>query len=294
MVDTAIPTPTLSVRPDVLTAGQATRSVLCLELAPQRLRLTLLDAQRRMVWLDEFDQTSLLTDQVLFPQLSALFRDHPLLCYDQFQVIRVAVSTPAFTLVPTPLYRREYAGSYLSLMRGHQPPAQELALAYEHTEGFTGVFGIGRDVTEFMGEQFPMQTFTYVHQQSALIRASQAVDRQLLSRQNLFLYLEDDQATMLFREGHELRYANQFGYKNVADLTYYALYVLDELGVDAETVTALVYGAITPFAESFVSLARFIPGLRIGVLAPGLNPTDDLLDIPEHRYFSLQGLCLLR
>ena len=294
MVDLSTPTPTLSVRPDVLTAGQATRSVLCLELAPQRLRLTLLDAQRRMVWLDEFDQTSLLTDQLLFPQLPALFSEHPLLCYDQFQTIRVAVSTPAFTLVPTDLYRREYAASYLTLMRGHQSPANELAMAYEHSEGFMGVFGISREVTEFLGGQFPMQSFTYIHQQSTLIRASQAVDRQLLSRQNLFIYLEDDQATMLFREGHDLRYCNQFGYKNVADLTYYALYVLDELGVDAETVSALAYGAITPFADSFEALARFIPGLRIGVLPPGLNPTDDLLDIPEHRYFSLQGLCLLR
>ena len=293
MVTLSTLAPTLSIRPEVLTAGQATRSILCLELASQRLRITLLDSQRRMVWLDEYAQPSLLTEQDLLPQLPALFKEHPLLSYDQFQQIRVSVSSPAFTLVPTELYRKEYASSYLSLMRGHQQPPNELAHAYAHREGFVSVFGIDRAVTEFMGEQYPMQPFMYVHQHSTLIQATNAVDRQLLSKQNLFLYFEDDYVTILFREQHQLRYCNRFGYKNVQDLTYYVLYVLDELGADPEKVTVLVYGESTPFAESYVAITRFVPNMSIGQLPPGLNPSADLDDLPEHRYLGLQGLCLL-
>lgn len=293
MVTLSTLAPTLSIRPTELTPNQAANSVLCLELAAQRLRITLLDPQRRMVWLDEYAQPSLLTDQSLQTYLPALFKEHPLLSYDAFQHVRVSVLSPAFTLIPSVLYRKEYASSYLSLMRGHQPPPNELAHGYEHKEGFVSVFGIDRDVTEFMGEQYPMQSFTYVHQHTTLIQATRAIDRQLASPENLFLYFEDDYVTVLFRHKHQLRYCNRFGYKNAQDLTYYVLYVLDELGVDPEAVDAFVYGEITPFAESYVALSRFVPTLRIGQSPPGLNPSPELEELPDHRYLGLQGLCLL-
>lgn len=293
MVTLSTLAPTLSIRPEVLTPAQAANSVLCLELAAQRLRITLLDPQRRMVWLDEYAQPTLLTDQSLLTYLPALFGAHPLLSYDEFQQVRISVLSPAFTLIPSALYRKEYASSYLALMRGHQPPPNELAHAYEHKEGFVSVFGIDRGVTEFMGEQYPMQPFTYVHQHTTLIQATRAISRQLTSEQNLFLYFEDEFVTVLFRANHELRYCNRFGYKNVQDLTYYVLYVLDELGVDPKAVHAFIYGEITPFAESYISLSRFVPTMSIGSLPPGLNPSPELEELPEHRYLGLQGLCLL-
>lgn len=293
MVTLSTLAPTLSIRPAAITPAQASASVLCLELASQRLRLTLLDPQRRMVWLDEYAQPSLLTEQSLLTQLPALFKEHPLLSLAEFQHIRVSVLSSAFTLIPTPLYRKEYASSYLTLMRGHQPPPNELAHAYEHQEGFVSVFGVDRDVTEFMGEQYPMQPFTYVHQQTTLIQATSAIDRTLTSNENLFLYFEDEYVTVLFWSEHQLRCCNRFGYRNVQDMTYYVLYVLDELGVDPETVHAFIYGESTPFAESYIALSRFVPTMRVGQSPPGLNPSADLDELPEHRYLSLQGLCLL-
>lgn len=285
--------PTVSVRPDELTAGQAEKSILCLDLAPQRLRLTLLDPQRRMMWLDEYAQPTLLTEESLLTQLPALFDEHPLLHYDQFAHIRVAVNASAFTLIPNELYRKEYASNYLTLMRGHQPPPNEIASAYEHDEGFTVAFGLDRAISEFVGGQYPLQPITYVHQASTLIRATQRIDQPETATQKLFLHFEEEFVFVLFRDAHRLTYCNRFGYKNVQDLVYYVLYVADELGVDPDTLTVLAYGEITPFAEAYISLSRFLPELRIGTPPRGLNPAADLADLPEHRYLDLQGLCLL-
>lgn len=285
--------PTVSVRPDALTAGQAEKSLLCLDLAPQRLRLTLLDPQRRMVWLDEYAQPTLLTEASLLTQLPALFADHPLLHYEQFARIRVAVNAPAFTLIPNELYRKEYASSYLTLMRGHQPPPNEIASAYTHPEGFTVVFGLDRAIAEFVGGQYPLQPITYVHQASTLIGATQAIDRQQETADTLFLHFDDEFVFVLHRQEHQLRYCNRFGYKNVQDLVYYVLYVADELGADPDTLNTLAYGEITPFAEAYMALSRFLPNLHIGTPPPGLDPSADLADLPEHRYLDLQGLCLL-
>lgn len=293
MLDMSTLSPTVSVRPDVLTAGQAEKSILCLDMAPQRLRLTLLDPQRRMVWLDEYAQPTLLTEASLSTQLPALFSEHPLLHYERFEHIRVAVNASAFTLVPSELYRKEYAGNYLTLMRGHQPPPNEIASAYAHKEGFTVVFGLDRGITEFVGGQYPLQPITYVHQSSALIQATDPIDRQQAATQTLFLHFEDEFVFVLFRENHQLRYCNRFGYKNVQDLVYYVLYVADELKADPDTVNALAYGEITPFAEAYTALLRFIPNLHIGQQPSSLNVSSDLTDLPEHRYLDLQGLCLL-
>ena len=284
---------TLSVRPEVLTAGQAEKSILCLELAPQRLRLTLLDPQRRMVWLDEFTQPSLLNEPLITDQLPQLFSQHPLLSYERFEAIWVSVNSPAFTLVPGELYRKEYATSYLSLMRGYPQPPTEQAFGFAHNEGFVAVFSLERALIEFMGGQYPLQPVTYIHQTSALIQATYASDRQMLSPKNLFLFFEDEYVTIIFREGHSLRYCNRFGVKNAQDLAYYVLYVLDELQTHPSDCNPVVYGEITPFAEGYIALRRFLPNLSVGTLPPGLNLSADLDELPEHRFLSLQGLCLL-
>jgi Protein of unknown function (DUF3822) len=287
-------TPTISVRPYVLTAGQAEKSILCLDVAPQRLRLTLLDPQGHMVWLDEFAQPTLLTEASLLTQFPMLFSEHPLLHYERFEQIRVAINAADFTLIPSELYRKEYANNYLTLMRGHQPPPNEQATTYEHKEGFAVVFGLDRAIAEFVGEQYPLQPVTYVHQASTLIQATQTIDREQALKQNLFLHFEDEFVFVLFRENNQLRYCNRFGYKHIQDLVYYVLYVTDELGADPDTLNAMVYGEITPFAEAYVALSRFIPNLHIGKQPPGLVVSPDLTaELPEHRYLDLQGLCLL-
>lgn len=289
-----MPTPTISIHADQFGPEQSARSVLCLEAGHDRFRFIALDEQGQGQWLEDYAFPSLLTDRLPTDLLADIFREHPLLTASPWQEVRVSINTPSFTLVPQPLYRKEYAGSYLALMRGSQLPAHEFAQAYAHeAEGFLSVFSLSHDLADFFSEAYPLQPMTFVHQIGALLEATAVLAQQTAGEPTVYLYFEDEFVTVICRNGSTLRYCNRFGCRNAQDLTYYVLYTLTELQIDPETVVVMLYGEITPFAERYTELSRFLAHLRFGTFPTGVTLGGDFSDLPDHRYLSLYGLCLM-
>lgn len=294
MIATEPNTPTISIQQDSFDPAQAEHAVLCLEVGKDRFRFAMLDEQQRCCWLEEYAFSSLLSERPLLDFLPTLFQQHPVLSIESWKQINIAINSPSFTLIPRPLYRKEYASSYLSFMRGSALPAHEFAQAYLHeSDDCYLVFNVDHRLSDFFAGQYPLQQPTFVHQTSALLQAAGQIDEYILSTQNLLLYFENEFVTILLRSTHELKYCNRFGYKNSKDLTYYLLYVIDELNLEPFSVNTLLYGEITPFSETYSDLSAFLPHLMFGHTPPKLSFTTDFDELPEHRYLSLYGLTLL-
>ncbi len=287
--------PTVVIRSDSFDPAQTDTSVLCIEVGKDRFRFLVLDGNGHGCWLEDYTFSSLLSERPITEALSALFQQHPLLqpteATNPWRQVRVALNSTSFTLIPKPLFRKEYASSYLSLIRGGALPTHEYAQAYEHAEGFYSVFNVEYALTDYLAATYPLQTITFVHQTSALIRATSPPTS--AGTQHLWLYFEDEFVTMLMRANGQLHYCNRFGFKNAQDLTYYILYVIEELKLDPLSVSVLLYGEITPFADTYIRLAQFIRNLTFGQAPQGLTLSTDFSDLPEHRYLSLFGLALL-
>lgn len=286
--------PTVTIRSTSFDLAKTDKSVLCLEVGRDRFRFMVQDARQRGSYLEDYTFPSLLTERPLTEVLPDVFRNHPVLSAGNWQEIRIGVNSPSFTLVPKPLYRKEYASSYLALMRGSALPPHEFAQSYTHEgEGFLSVFNLEHPLFDYFSGTYPLQPSTFVHQTASLIQATADLDRHMLTTHNVWLYFEDEFVSILYRKDHQLRYCNRFGYKNVQDLAYYVLYVLDELELNPEKAAVFLYGEITPFAESYTELSRFLPTLSFGQLPAGLKLASEFEDLPEHRYLSLYGLSLL-
>lgn len=287
-------TPIVAIRQDSFDSAQTEQLVLCVEVGKDHLRFAYLDAQRRLSWLEDFSFPSLLTERSLADNLPGIFQDHPILSAGPWQQVLVTVNSPAFTLIPTPLFRKEYATSYMTLMRGSALPPHEYAHFFEQPDdNFVSVFNVEHRLANYLAGVYPLQDTTFVHQTSAIIRASAAVEQRLVSTQNLLLYFEGEFVTIVLRSNHALRYCNRFGFKNPQDLTYYILYVLEELRLEPYSVNILLYGEITPFSDSYTNLSEFLPHMMFGQTPAGMLFNGDFDDLPEHRYLSLYGLSLL-
>lgn len=288
-------TPTVTVRSNSFDpAAHTSGSVLCIDVGRDRLRIMVQDERRRGCYLEDYTFPSLLTDHALTDVLPDVFQTSSVLSAGPWQEIRVGVNASSFTLVPQPLFRKEYTGSYLALMRGSPLPAHEFACAHAHeAEGFLSVFNLEHPLADYFAGAYPLQPLTFVHQTSALIQATADLNRHLLTPHIVWLYFEDEFVTVIYRESHRLRYCNRFGHKNAQDLSYYVLYVLDEQKLQPEAVQVVLYGEITPFAETYTSLSRFLPNLSFGHTPPGLSLVSEFEEIPNHRYLSLYGLGLM-
>ncbi|MVM30212.1 DUF3822 family protein [Spirosoma sp. HMF4905] len=286
--------PTVTIRTNSFDLRQTDKLVLCLEVGRDRFQLLVQDKRGRVLYLEDYMFPSLLTDRPLTSILPEVFRGHAVLSAGPWQEIRIGVNSPSFTLIPRQLYRKEYAGSYLTLMRGSTLPAHEFAQAYAHeADGFFTVFNLEHPLADYFSEMYPLQPLTFIHQASALIQATANLDRLSLTPNTVYLYFEDEFVTILYRKAHQLHFCNRFGYKNVHDLAYYVLYVLDEQGLTGDDVNLTLYGEITPFAEAYTELNRFVPNLSFGQTPPGLILANEFDDLPAHRYLSLYGLGLL-
>ena len=287
-------TPTVTIRSDSFDAAATAKSVLCIDVGHDRLRFMVQDSRQRGCYLEDYTFPSLLTDHALTDVLPDVFLDHPVLSAGPWQEIRVGVNSPSFTLVPQPLFRKEYASSYLSLMRGNPLPAHEFAHAHAHeAEGFLSVFNLEHPLFDYFSGVYPLQPLTFIHQVGVLIQATADLTRRLLTPHNVWLYFDDEFVTVIYRESHQLRYCNRFGYKNAQDLAYYILYVLDEQKLPPATANIVLYGEITPFADAYTSLSQFLPNLSFGHVPPGVSLAPEFDDLPNHRYLSLYGLGLL-
>lgn len=286
--------PTVTIRSNSFDPTHIEQSVLCLELGPDRLRIMVQDEGRQAVYLEDYAIPALLSNQPLISLLPNLFRDHTVLSAGPWPEIRIGVNSPSFTLVPRPLFRKEYAGSYLALMRGSELPAHEFAQAYDHKDAsFMSVFNLEHAVADYFSEVYPLQPLTYVHQVSALLQAVSALNRHSLTPNTVYLYFDEELLTIIHYKGPQLRYCNRFDYKNSQDMTYYLLYILNEQQLTPDTVSILLYGEITPFAEAYTELSRFLPNLTFGHLPPGFNLATAFNSVPVHRYLSLYGLGLM-
>lgn len=286
--------PTVTIRAHSFDLSQVEKSVLCLEVGRDRFRVMVQDQQRQGVYLEEYTFPSLLVERSLTATLPDVFRNHAILSAGPWQQVRVSINSSSFTLIPAPLFRKEYAGSYLALMRGGALPAHEFAQTHAHQrEGFLSVFNLEHPLADYFSEMYPLQPLTFVHQSSTLIRATADLARRSLTPDNVYLYFEDEFVTVIYRNSQGLRYCNRFGCKNAKDLTYYVLYVLDEQKLSSEQVSVTLFGEITPFAEAYVELNRFLPNLSFGHVPQSLTLAPEFNELPDHRYLSLYGLGLL-
>jgi hypothetical protein len=286
--------PKTTIRTYSFDPGKTGKSVLCLEVGQDRFQLLVRDTGGQASCLEDYRFSSLSTDQSLLGVLPDVFRNHEILLAGPWQEIRIGINSASFTLIPEPLFRKEYAASYLALMRGSLLPPHEFAQVYAHkADGFLSVFNLEHPLFNYFSEMYPLQPLVFVHQTSALIQATADLDRRSLTAGSIYLYFEDEFVTVLYWKGHQLRYCNRFGYKNVQDLAYYILYVLDEQSLAAGAVPISLFGEITPFSEAYSELSRFLPSLSFGTVPAGLTLAPEFSDLPDHRYLSLYGLGLL-
>jgi Protein of unknown function (DUF3822) len=285
------PAPALVVTSPSFSVEQAAQSTLCLEVGADFFRFLVVGSTGRVEHLEEYTFHSLLRQTTVPDLLPGVYASHPVLSADRWGAVRVSVHSASFTLVPAALFRKEYAASYLALMRGSALSEFELAQTFLHTDGdFYSVFCIDWAIADFLRDAYPFQSPTLLHQTSALLLATANIDRRQLGRPTVSLYFENEYVTVIHRRGGKLQYINRFGYKTPSDLAYYVLYVLEELHLLPAEVTALLYGEITPYAEQYTQLSRFLPNLTLGHYPPTLRLADAFGDLPEHRYLSLFGL----
>jgi len=88
-------------------------------------------------------------------------------------------------------------------------------------------------------------------------------------------------------EKEKLRYFNSFQYRTREDLAYYIIFVIEQLGLNPDTITLLLMGNIERESERFELLFRYIRNIRLINKSLTKVGKQMLIDFPVSNYFNL-------
>ncbi len=272
-------------RQEALSLTSVSSYILTLGLGSQELQISIIDpARNRCLWLDEYALTEVNTEEEYLTAIQRLLSEHELTQKTFWKAVRVIISNQSFTLVPTSLFRKEYAARALSLARGlvtsHESVQHTVHPAWEAVT----VFSLPVSWTEWLLEVYPFETIQIVHQVDILLQLSTKI-----TEEGLLLYVEKQAATLIYLQNGRLHYCNRFVYRASADLIYYILFVLHELKVNTEVVQAWAFGEITEASDVYQGLLPYLAQLTLGLPESVAIPELAADQVPFHRMVTLIG-----
>ncbi|WP_420154942.1 DUF3822 family protein [Siphonobacter sp.] len=272
-------------RQEALSLTSVSSYILTLGLGSQELQISIIDPVRnRCLWLDEYVLTDVTTEEEYLTTVQRLLSQHELMQKTFWKAVRVIVSNQSFTLVPTSLFRKEYAARALSLARGLVTDYESVQHTVHPAWEAVTVFSLPVSWTEWLQEIYPFETIQIVHQVDILLQLSTKI-----TEDGLLLYVEKRAATLVYLQSGRLYYCNRFVYRASADLIYYILFVLNELKVNTEDIQAWAFGAIMEKSEVYQALQPYLAQLTQGLPDSVAIPEVPADQVPSYRMVTFMG-----
>ncbi len=267
---------------------------LCIEIGHDKFRYCVINAlKKQCICLEDYAFDSLVTKDHLLDSLHSLYQQHAFLALNNWKSITVSFNTPHFTLIPIDLFRKEYIGTYLQLIMGRNLSANDQVLSSPIDKiAARNVFAVEKEILDWLLNTYSLHSPMFHHQTDAIISNT---FKQITTKGEpaACLHFEDEYVTIVVVKDNQLLICNKFAYKIAADMTYFVLFVLDNLKIKPDKINVHLSGEITPYSENYESLTQFLTNMTFSKLPRELSLSSSFEDLPEHRYLSLYNNYLI-
>lgn len=200
----------------------------------------------------------------------------------QYRKTRVVVPSARSTLVPAALYDPAKKNEYFYFNHKHESGESILANKLYDPDAFV-LFALSRSLHEVLKEFYPD-----VHPISHLAPLFYHISHNRKeSRDNyIHVHVERDYFNLVIYSGKELKLCNTFRYRNISDIMYFVLNVIDKLGVGQEE-TIFFSGQAEKFDDLSSGLSMYIRNIRFSEPAGNFTFSYVFNDIGLHRHINL-------
>ncbi|MGB3618672.1 MAG: DUF3822 family protein [Catalinimonas sp.] len=219
--------------------------------------------------------------------LEHIFDQHQVLKAGYWHHVRAATADGAFTLVPPEYFDPErpevYLRSLLTLREGG---------SVHHHRGdadFVTVFEMERRLHEWLTGIYPMQAVEHRHVVTSWL-AGVRRDLDEGSHRTAYLLVESDHFTTLVYRAGQLEFCNAYGFGSETDFLYFVMLVVSETGFDPEQDALRVWGEVTPDANVYRKLRKYVRNVSLGPRPAGLTFFHGFDEVSDHRYYDLFAL----
>jgi hypothetical protein len=263
---------------------------LCLLISRQDFSFSVIDNDlSRCVRLEKFQFNSLFSVQQLLEQLELIFDDHHFLKAGYWGDIKLGVKNRKFTFLPKSLFDSQQQEEYLEFNCKVDSKNNDVVHFHHKSLDLVSVFATEKELMHWLESVYSGKKITPVHQTSSLIEGVLRYSDKSEDRQ-MFINCDGIYLTIVILAGGQLEFCNIFRYRTAEDLTYYTMFVFNELGMNPEETEVTMWGNIDQTSIHFTKLFRFIRYLSFGERPSNLKFGYVFDEIFEHNQFDVLNL----
>jgi len=218
----------------------------------------------------------------LIVRLQNIWNKHSFLRASFWRKVILLTSDRQFTITPTEYFSTNAATDLFKLNAAFNSETQELH--YHHVEAFgsTCLSSADMNIVNFLKDFYDEELLEIAHSHTALLHALHRYlegEPALEAEGHLFLQVNGNLATFVHASPNKLHFINSFEADTVANLIYYTLLVIEELGLKPMDTKVLVWGNT---AEGFTQkLAQHVAAVQKGEKPKFIGFTFEFDEVPD-------------
>ena len=281
----------LTLLDDSFNPQEARNYGLAIFLSDTSFTFCILDFKRnKVIGLQELvkadvQQLNTLSNQkISYPDfLDSIFNAMPWLT-SPFKLVKIAYEGKKSTLIPAPLFNPDEKENYLRF--SFQSGGEEKFLS-DHLLSMDSfqVFSVPAFILNSISERF--QDIRIVHATSVLIESIWINYKNRINAFRVFLHLRSSLFDLMIFDGRQMTYFNTFPFQNPEDVTYYLIFVLEQLNFNPETVPLILLGNVEKGAALVELLLRYVRHVEFGRRNDVYRYSYMLNQLPQHAYYPL-------
>jgi hypothetical protein len=215
--------------------------------------------------------------------LNAVFTDIPWL-KNGFKTIKIAFNGKKSTLVPAMLFNPVEKEQYFRF--NFRQEDDELIFC-DHLMPLDAwnVFTVPGPVMEATQEFFPKSRV--IHASSLMIESVWVNYKNRTTAPHIFLHVREQVFDLMIFDGRQMTYFNTFSFLNPEEVTYYLIFVLEQLGFNPETIPLVLLGNVAAGDGLFMLLHQYIRHIETGRRNEAYRYSYVLNQLPPQSFFPL-------
>lgn len=276
--------PGIQYHDETLNKNAQEKYVLSIQFALDGFSFLFLDAGRKkFTGLETYTFKNVESDIKFCKLLDVFFEGNPWLS-GPFKDVLVIYETPKSTLVPEPLYDETEKSLFLKF--NHVVSSYEQVLSnYLPNIDAHQVYALPDCLKYRLDKIFRKKTI--LHHSVPLIESAFINYKNQHLDNTLFLNVRNNQIDIIAYHRDGLKFFNSFYAPAPADVVYYLLFVMEQLGYNPEEVQLLLMGNIKKFSEYYELIYDYVRDIQFEMRTQVFNYSYVFDNVPAHFYYTL-------
>jgi len=275
---------TISIVSDSFQPGSARNEILSIELSLDGFSFAILDPRNfSYLMLESYRAACGLQPDRLATEIEAFIRNYPLLL-GSFERINIVWYHPHFVIIPESLFLHS-AKEELFRFCSDVPAGHELKTDKLNNLGAFGIYPCLETLRRKLDFLYPGHRLR--HAGTVLIESILAAISLGEQKADLVLHIRSGHFELILLEGTKLVFFNSFAFQTFDDLMYFLFYVLEQFGLDASILDALLAGEISLDSKNFELLSGYFRRVDFVARSDAYKYGPEFDEVPHHYFFNL-------